>query len=89
MSQVAEQDVIDLAEMLSAVITFREAKERAEKLVREAFPLRHKVRVAFSGAESVIGIVHAYVADSPDQIAVMFENGNVWDKPVHRLTLVK
>jgi hypothetical protein len=88
-SNVSGQDVIELAEMLSAVVAFREAKAEAERLVRKAFPLRSEVRVKFESGNETSGIVHAYVADSPDQIAVMFENGNVWDKPVHRLTLVK
>jgi len=35
---------------------------------------------------TAIAVVHAYVAGFPDRLALLFENGNVWDKAVTRIS---
>lgn len=66
---------------------FRNAKRSAQEAVERAFPIGARVRVQLEYMP-VEGIVHCYVADSPDRLGILFENGNVWDKPIESVTVI-
>ena len=63
------------------IARFRRAVKAAARMTAERYPRNSQVTVKL-GTITVTGIVHAQVASCPDRIAVLLENGNVWDYPV-------
>jgi len=87
MTKTKDVDGSRASALLSDVAKFRESKEAAEQSVRAAFPLGSRVRVQLEHMP-VEAVVHCYVADSPDRLGILFENGNVWDKPIESVELI-
>jgi len=69
----------------AAVLAFCQARRELEETVREEFPIGCRVAVKLDSV-TAIAVVHAYVAGFPDRLALLFENGNVWDKAVTRIS---
>jgi hypothetical protein len=69
----------------AAVLAFCQARRDLEQAVREEFPIGCRVAVKLDTV-TCIAVVHAYVAGFPDRLALLFENGNVWDKAVTRIS---
>ena len=84
---MTDDSVIQTAELLSALLLFHEAKKNLENLVVQRFPLGAKVEVQLDTTKAN-AVVAAYVAGFPDRVALLFENGNVWDKCVTKISLL-
>lgn len=69
----------------AAVLAFSRARRDLELAVMEQFPIGAKVAVKLDSV-TAIAVVHAYVAGFPDRLALLFENGNVRDKAVTRIS---
>jgi len=69
----------------NAIAEFQKAKRELDEAVRAEFPIGCRVAVKLDRV-TAIAAVHAYVAGFPDRLALLFENGNVWDKPVEKIS---
>jgi hypothetical protein len=69
-----------LIELQNAVSQYREAVEALELIVRSEFPVGSVVRATHVG--QWFGVVVNRDDCPPDQVALMFENGNVRFKPI-------
>ena len=64
---------------------YEHARSELEATVQIVFPIGSKVRV---GENPSIAEVRGYSESSPEWVYVLFENGNIWEKPVRSLALV-
>ena len=74
-------------ELFDAVQRFRDTKAKAARIVSAMFPIGS---VVFTGSRKhpIWGIVHCEVADSPDRLGILHENGNVWDRSADELVRI-
>jgi hypothetical protein len=63
---------------------YRKAMKALDARTTERYPNGSEVTVTLSTVV-IKGVVHAQVALCPDRIAVLLENGNVWDYPVEKV----
>jgi len=68
-----------------AIDRYREALIVLEAMTAKRFPNGSMVAITLT-TTAVRGVVHAQVALCPDRIAVLLENGNVWDYPVEKVS---
>jgi hypothetical protein len=81
----AQVDGIVHTDIANAIAEFQRAKQELEEAVKAEFPIGRRVAVNLDRV-TAIAVVHAYVAGFPDRLALLFENGNVWDKPVEKIS---
>lgn len=74
-------------ELHALVDQYRIAREKLREAVANAFPLGCPVRLEFHGT-SLDAVVHSYASGQADHVALLFENGNVWDRDVRKLTRI-
>ena len=65
---------------------FKKLQAEIRKNVENCFPVGCRVRVGKNPSEAT---VKGYHLDDPGSVAVLFENGNIWYKPVESLSLVE
>ena len=63
-----------------------ETRVGVQQLAIRMFPIGSAVRRRTTG---VCGTVHATVAGFPERLAILLENGNVWDYPVMELERIE
>jgi len=63
---------------------FRKAARALNAMTAKRYPKGSEVTVMLSTI-SVKGVVYAHVALCPDLIAILLENGNVWNYPVEKV----